>query len=85
MWRRTADGYDRERVGLEVKEFTEVPAADRGIPNRREYFDTRLTDTGKSAAGHDFAEVLTKEERAGGAGVFEAVVRGSGLGGGVEV
>ena len=65
VWRRTddGDGYDHHRIGLAVREFVEVPAGHRGGPHRREYFDTRRTDTGKSAAGHEFAEVLSAAEK----------------------
>jgi hypothetical protein len=64
VWRRTEgseDAYDHRRMGLVVTELDEIPR-DLGHPtDRRHYFDTRAL--GKSAAGHDFAEVLDEEER----------------------
>jgi mono/diheme cytochrome c family protein len=62
VWRRSPEGYDDARVGLEVEEFDDLPT-DKLLPSvRRGYFDTRLP--GKSAAGHDFADVLTEDEKA---------------------
>jgi hypothetical protein len=61
VWHRSEDGYDPSRVGLEVAELAELPAEAKTGPVRRQYFDTRLF--GKSATGHDFAEVLSEEER----------------------
>jgi hypothetical protein len=61
VWHRSEDGYDTARVGLELTEFDAVPKEVKSAPERRQYFDTRLF--GKSAAGHDFAEVLNEEER----------------------
>jgi mono/diheme cytochrome c family protein len=61
VWTRTEDGYDRQRVGLEVSELTEIPAGAGTPAQRRRYFDTRLP--GKSAAGHEFPEQLTEEEK----------------------
>ncbi len=61
VWRRAATGYDDTRVGLEVETFSEVPADVRRTSERRHYFDTRRA--GKSAAGHDFADVLSADER----------------------
>jgi mono/diheme cytochrome c family protein len=61
VWRRSEDGYDRERVGVEISTFEEVPAAARSAAERREYFDTR--GNGKSASGHRFPEKLTEDEK----------------------
>lgn len=61
VWRRTATGYDDTRVGLEVESFSEVPADVRRSSERRHYFDTRRP--GKSAAGHDFADGLSADEK----------------------
>ena len=58
IWRRTEDGYDRDRVGLEVEELTEVPARDP-----RFAFDTRRADTGKTNTGHDFAAELPADQK----------------------
>jgi mono/diheme cytochrome c family protein len=61
VWRRTATGYDDRRVGLEIEAFTELPAGRLRSSERRRYFDTRKP--GKSAAGHDFADVLDADEK----------------------
>jgi cytochrome c553 len=61
VWRRTEDGYDRERVGLETTVFDAVPETVRAPAERRTYFDT--TAFGKSAAGHDFPAKLNEAER----------------------
>lgn len=61
VWRRSTEGYDRERIGLEVTEFDEVPRSVQAPRDRRRYFDTRLT--GKSAAGHLFPNTLSEEDR----------------------
>jgi hypothetical protein len=61
VWRRSEDGYDTQRVGLEVTELPDVPA-EAGTPRtRRRFFDTR--QFGKSAAGHEFPSALTEEEK----------------------
>ncbi len=61
VWRRTPTGYDDDRVGLEVEELSEMPPG-RLLPSvRRSYFDTRKP--GKSAAGHDFPDELTEDEK----------------------
>ena len=61
VWKRTENGFDTERVGLEIEEFEETPASEKSPPKRRRYFDTNLP--GKSAQGHRFPEVLTEEEK----------------------
>jgi mono/diheme cytochrome c family protein len=61
VWRRTEDGYDREKLGLEVTEFEAVPSDMRLPSQRRTYFDT--TRHGKSAAGHRFPNVLNNDEK----------------------
>jgi len=61
VWKRSEDGYDRRRVGLEVETFKAVPKAARRGWQRRQYFDTR--QKGKSAAGHEFPEQLTPDEK----------------------
>lgn len=60
IWKRTEDGYDREKLGLEISTFETVPATETGNERRR-YFDT--TRTGKSAAGHRFPDVLNEDEK----------------------
>ena len=61
VWLRTEDGYDRQRIGLEVSEFDSIPEEVEITADRRRYFDTQLT--GKSAAGHEFPDVLTEDEK----------------------
>lgn len=61
VWRRTEDGYDRVRVGLEVDAYDEIPSAIRTAAEKREYFDARRP--GKSAQGHDFPNQLDEEEK----------------------
>lgn len=61
VWRRSEDGYDMQRVGLEVTELPDVPAEASAARIRRRFFDTR--QFGKSAAGHEFPSVLTEEEK----------------------
>jgi cytochrome c5 len=56
VWRRTDEGYDRDRIGLEAATFDDVPAGVPDAAERRWYFDTRVQ--GKSAAGHDFPNAL---------------------------
>lgn len=56
-WRRTASGYDRERVGLAV----EVPATIPAGPERREVHDA--SQRGKGAFGHRFPDALDAEEK----------------------
>ncbi len=62
VWRRTSiEGYDDQRLGLEIEELSELPR--RLIPDweRRTYFDTSAF--GKSAAGHEFPAALSETER----------------------
>ncbi|HQU44237.1 MAG: hypothetical protein B7Z73_05620 [Planctomycetia bacterium 21-64-5] len=61
VWTRSEDGYDAEKVGLEVTALEEVPPDARHGAARRRYFDTR--EFGKSAAGHRFPDVLNDGEK----------------------
>lgn len=61
VWTRSEDGYDVERVGIEVRELSEIPSEAKAPAERRRYFDTRVP--GKSAAGHEFPESLTEDEK----------------------
>ena len=66
VWRRTPNGYDDSRVGLEVETFAASAWAAElaaGLPadQRRQVFAT--TKPGKSAAGHDYPAVLNEAER----------------------
>ncbi len=60
-WKRTEDGYDRERVGLEIETFDKVPSSAKAAAHRRRYFDTKLP--GKSPSGHTFPNVLDEDEK----------------------
>jgi mono/diheme cytochrome c family protein len=61
VWTRTEDGYDDEKVGLEITAFEQLPTDARRGAARRRYFDTR--EFGKSAAGHTFPDVLNDNEK----------------------
>lgn len=61
VWKRTEDGYDHTRLGLEVQTFEGLPTDVKHPAHRRRFFDTRMP--GKSAAGHDYPAALTEEER----------------------
>jgi hypothetical protein len=61
VWQRSEDGYDQRRVGLEVTEFDKRPAEVKEPEDKRRYFETRLS--GKSAAGHQFPDELTDDEK----------------------
>ena len=61
VWKRTALGYDRTRVGLEFEAFQDLPDSASTPARKREYFDTRLR--GKSAKGHTFPEALSAAQK----------------------
>lgn len=62
VWRRTENGYDQEKIGLEIATFDEVPAeAAKNGRERRKYFDT--SKHGKSAVGHTFPDALDDAEK----------------------
>lgn len=61
VWLRSEDGYDTQRVGIEIQSFDSIPPDVKRPDERRRYFDARLP--GKSAAGHDFAEPLSDDEK----------------------
>lgn len=61
VWKRTEDGYDRQRVGLEVEEFGQVPDSAASAAEKRQYFDTR--QTGKGGGGHEFPNELSEAEK----------------------
>lgn len=60
VWKRTVDGYDVNRVGLEVQSFPRLPAPLSTVEQRR-YFDT--TKFGKSAAGHNYPNELDETQK----------------------
>ncbi len=61
VWRRSEDGYDRQRVGLEVATYDALPADVKDAETKRTYFETRIA--GKSAVGHRFPDELSAEEK----------------------
>lgn len=61
VWKRTEDGYDQDKVGLEVEMFDKIPASVKQPQHKRRYFNTKLQ--GKSAAGHTFPNVLDEDEK----------------------
>ena len=69
VWRRSRDGdsgtsesgYDPGRVGFAVEEWDELPDIPADPVERRRLFDTRRP--GKSAAGHDYPNALTEQEK----------------------
>jgi len=61
IWKRSDDGYDRQRVGLEVETFEKLPKEVNSARAARWYFDTR--GLGKSAAGHTFPDALDEDEK----------------------
>jgi hypothetical protein len=61
VWKRSEDGYDREKVGLEVETFDKVPSSVKYAAHRRRYFNTKLN--AKSAAGHTFPNVLDEDQK----------------------
>lgn len=61
VWKRTRDGYDQSRVGLEVTEFDDIPDDVVAPAHRRRYFKTAIP--GKNAAGHNYPNDLTEDEK----------------------
>lgn len=61
VWKRTEDGYDQQRIGLEVEEMAKIPATVKSPAHQRRYFETNRP--GKSAAGHRFPDSLSEDEK----------------------
>ncbi len=61
VWKRSEDGYDQKRVGLDIEEFDSVPRTIQHPAHRRRYFDSALP--GKSAGGHRYPDRLTEDEK----------------------
>jgi mono/diheme cytochrome c family protein len=61
IWRRSPDGYDQKKVGLEITQFDKLPESTKAPAEQREYFNTQRP--GKSAVGHTFPDVLTEDEK----------------------
>lgn len=60
IWKRTENGYDTSKVGLEVQELKEIPEGLSTI-QKRLYFDTGKF--GKKASGHPYPNDLNQSER----------------------
>ncbi|RCS49249.1 cytochrome c [Bremerella cremea] len=60
IWQWAGKQYDHQKMGITVTELSEIPV---GLPaiDKREVFDT--SRFGKSAAGHDFPNSLSEEEK----------------------
>jgi hypothetical protein len=61
VWRRSEDGYDARKLGLEFAAFEALPSSVKTGRERRKYFDTEKF--GKSAAGHTFPDALDEAEK----------------------
>jgi mono/diheme cytochrome c family protein len=61
VWARLGNAFDQNRVGPEIESLDDLPNDVSAGWQRRQYFDTR--GFGKSAAGHDFAEVFDEDDR----------------------
>lgn len=61
VWKRTENGYDQTRVGLEVETREALPDSLSSFAARRTYFDTR--SKGKSASGHSYPSRLSESEK----------------------
>jgi mono/diheme cytochrome c family protein len=62
VWRRQGDAYDTSRAGPRIETFDKLPPEITDASQKREYFNTRAF--GKSAAGHEFPDELTEDEKA---------------------
>jgi mono/diheme cytochrome c family protein len=61
VWRRSENGYDARRVGLEVEEFAAMPDDAGSLKQQRTYFDTARF--GMSNSGHTFPDDLDEAEK----------------------
>ncbi|MBX3411448.1 MAG: cytochrome c [Pirellulales bacterium] len=61
VWQRSEDGYDQEKIGLEVTAYDDIPTDVTNPRARRTYFDSRIV--GKSNAGHIFPAELEEAEK----------------------
>lgn len=61
VWRRTAEAIDPEKIGFQIEAVDRIPLTETDVAVRRQYFDTRKF--GKSAAGHDYPNVLNQQEK----------------------
>lgn len=61
IWLRTENGYDQQRVGLEITEYSQLPNTAKTEQEKRLYYQTNIY--GLSNQGHRFPEKgLSKEE-----------------------
>jgi hypothetical protein len=61
IWRRTADGYDTKKVGIEAESLTELPRAS-GPGVRRDYYQTSMP--GLANSGHRYpAKPLSEKDQ----------------------
>ncbi|GAA4426652.1 cytochrome c [Bremerella cremea] len=60
IWRWSGSSYDHQRMGIDAEALDEFPKGLSAM-ERREVFNT--TRLGKSAAGHDYPNALTEEEK----------------------
>ncbi|QDT97496.1 c-type cytochrome [Gimesia aquarii] len=60
VWKRTENGYDVNKVGLEIKSFPTLPEKLSKM-EKRTYFDT--TQFGKSASGHYYPNDLDQSQK----------------------
>jgi hypothetical protein len=61
VWKRAAGGYDTARAGPPIETFNDLPPDATEGWQKRQLFDTRAF--GKSAAGHDFPDALSEDEK----------------------
>ncbi len=61
VWKRSEDGFDQGRVGLEVEEMSSLPPEANTSVKKRYYFDT--TKRSKGAGGHTYPDALTEDEK----------------------
>ncbi len=60
IWKRTENGYDVNKVGLEIESFSVMPAP-LSTMQKRMYFDTRKF--GKKATGHTYPNDLNQSQK----------------------
>ena len=61
LWKRSLDGYDHQKVGLEFVEAKRLPADVKLPAQKRTWFDSRLFS--KSNKGHLYPNKLTEKEK----------------------
>lgn len=61
VWKRTPDGYDQEKIGLEYTRYDALPAEVKTGKEKRTYYNGKLF--GKSVEGHTFPDELNDDEK----------------------